>query len=359
MIYIGADDGIYRWVDKSHWPAFHSLQGHGIISLAAPGPGLLAAVDSTGRVWETTSNGLEWVEIPVPPHGARPVAVACANTPGTILLTTRPLGLFRRQVGGPIPAPTEPPGGPARLKHLVASSPVWPKTVGAFTMISNPHAQTAPTESPRAWNELAAPQVAQQGPAVLIRSLVSGLGPGAPWFAAVGGAGLWRSDDAGATWLSCPGLPAEIYAVRLAGPANDAVLVATSNGCWLSTDRGRTWEARSGGLEQAMHVHAIETHPEDAGSFLAGAAPVTPNQGTQFALYETSDGGKTWTHVKRGFPDVLEYDTITDIRYDPAAPENAIVALDSGELWRTRNGGDWWEPIARQMRGSRVLCAAR
>ena len=96
---------------------------------------------------------------------------------------------------------------------------------------------------------------------------------------------------------------------------------------------------------------------------LAGAAPARPADGSavsrpgvRFSLYETVDGGKSWKHVRRGFPEVLEFDTIADIRYDPAATENAIVALDSGELWRTRNGGDWWEPIGARSR--RPECSA-
>jgi photosystem II stability/assembly factor-like uncharacterized protein len=156
-------------------------------------------------------------------------------------------------------------------------------------------------------------------------------------------------------------LPAEVSAIRVAPGSAGIVAIATDDGCWTSADRGRTWENRSGGLDKARHLRALEIHPEDSTSMLAGAASGDvadgPRRGTRFSLYETGDGGKTWTHVRRGFPEFFEYDTITDIRFDPAAPANAIVALDSGELWRTRNGGDWWEPIARQIRAARVLCA--
>jgi photosystem II stability/assembly factor-like uncharacterized protein len=154
-----------------------------------------------------------------------------------------------------------------------------------------------------------------------------------------------------------------VYAIRTATQPAELVAVATSEGCWVSSDRGQSWERRSGGLEDAPRLRALEIHPEDPSIMLAGAAPArtaeTPHRGTRFRLYETSDGGKTWKHVQRGFPAVLEYDTITDIRFDPAATDNAIVALESGELWRTRNGGEWWEPIARQIRMARVLCAVR
>jgi len=74
-------------------------------------------------------------------------------------------------------------------------------------------------------------------------------------------------------------------------------------------------------------------------------------------LYESSNGGKSWAQVKRGFPEDLYHDTITDIRYDPASPDNVIVALGSGELRVSRNAGAYWSPLARQTRSARVLCA--
>jgi hypothetical protein len=380
MIYIGTDEGIYRWIDKSFWPAFHSLQGRGVVSLACPAPGLMSVVDSGGRIWESENNGIDWREVPAPAASVcRPLGVASGAGVDSVVLTTRPMGLYERIIGSPIAEL-----GAADSPRTTSNSRRWAlieyATAGGAGQLAlalrrrrRKHTTGRGASEPgddsqtKIWTSLQVPSVAGQAVPPVIRALAVGDGEAAAWYAAVTGAGLWRSDDGGDSWEQCPGLPAEVYAIRTAPGAKGTVVVATSDGCWASADCGQTWEDRSGGLEQARQLRAIELHPEDPNSMLAGAAAAArpadgqakARRGTRFSLYETADGGKKWTHVRRGFPEVLEYDTITDIRYDPAATENAIVALDSGELWRTRNGGDWWEPIARQIHAARVLCAVK
>src|SRR5690349_10268545 len=107
MIYIGTDSGIYRWVDKSFWPTYHSLQDRAVLSMAVPGPGLLAALDGDGRFWESLDNGLSWDEVPPPDEAGRAIAVAPGSLPGSILMTTRPMGLHQRFLGSPVPEPAD------------------------------------------------------------------------------------------------------------------------------------------------------------------------------------------------------------------------------------------------------------
>src|SRR5437868_9876488 len=98
MILIGTDEGIYRWFDGCGWPIFHSLQDRAIVSLASPGAGLVAAIDRDGQVFESVNNGQDWQAIPGPtPEGAgTPALLAIWGEPSTIVLATKPLGLYHR-----------------------------------------------------------------------------------------------------------------------------------------------------------------------------------------------------------------------------------------------------------------------
>ncbi len=177
------------------------------------------------------------------------------------------------------------------------------------------------------------------------------------WYAAVAGEGLWASTDGGANWVRSEGLPADVRAVRAVPGKPGHLLAATSDGVWFSGDGGKAWESRSKGLEAAPDVHAVESCPDQPDFLLAGAAPARPASGPApiFGLYESKDAGKSWVRVLRSFPENPR-DPIADIRFDPTLPENAAVAFQSGEMWVTLNGGDYWQPFVRDIHAARVLC---
>ncbi len=365
MILIGTDEGLHRWFEGSPWPIFHSLQGRSVLALAAPGGGLLAALDGGGRLFETTSNGMDWRPVPLPGGAGRPTALTIAGTPGSILIATKSLGLFRRPLG----VSADPGGSPWEIARRLAPALVdrarsyAPKAVGGARGV----AATAPrpvgvsTVDLAGWTSLAAP--GSGGGTSEVRVLAASPGAETAWYAAVAGAGLSKSADSGASWARCSGLPDDVYALRFAPGSPGLAFAATSDGCWISSDGGETWADNSEGLGEARHIRAIDVKPGEPQILLAGAAPkpgasgVAPRDGLRFALYESADGGKTWSHVKRGAPEDLRYDAIVDIRFDPAAPRNIAVALGSGELWCSRNGGEYWGPLARQMKSARALAA--
>src|SRR4051812_7589957 len=116
MLYIGTDNGIYRWFPGTPWPVFHSLQNRSIVGIASPGSGVVVALDDGARLWESVNNGLEWRSVPLPEGAGRATSVAMASNGEILAATGRPLGLYRRPIG--LPAATDAPPAMARARKL-------------------------------------------------------------------------------------------------------------------------------------------------------------------------------------------------------------------------------------------------
>jgi photosystem II stability/assembly factor-like uncharacterized protein len=358
MILIGTDAGIYRWIEGMGWPVLHALQERPIIGLAAPGLGVLVAMDRTGAVLESTNNGMDWRALPLPAGVTRPTALTVLGSPPTIVVGVRPMALYQRRVGAPSPVVRERKGAWLGRARELADS--------ATALLAPRQTRKSPSAEEirlAGWLPLNPPPAPRTTVPTEVRSIVGLGGSPSVWLATVNNAGLWRTDDQGRTWSQVPGPHAEVHAVRGVPGKPAEVWAATSDGVWFSDDAGASWTERGAGLEAVRQVRAIAINPADPKNLLAGAAPLpigdaAPVQGLGYALHESLDAGKTWTKVvKRNFPEALDYDTISDIRFDPAAPENILAALGSGELWVTRNGGAYWGPLARQIQAVRVLRA--
>lgn len=316
MIYLGTDSGLYRWTPHATWPTFHSLQGARIRTVLAGGEGRLTVADDAGRLFETTTNGESWKSVGLPEGTSGPTAFALGGTPPTVLLATRPLKLFAR-----------------------AHGTQW-------------------------WAKLNLPVLSESAGETQATALAVTGGSQPALLVALEGVGLYRSADGSKTWTRIEGLPAEIRTIRCVG---ESVALATDKGVWTSDDNGSTFSEAAKGLEDSPSVYALDISPTDPKWMLAGAAAGSPvkskagvrHEGFKFGLFESKDGGKTWARViKRGLPELVAFDIISDIRFDPADTDNILMAQGSGECWLTSNGGDYWVVLSRAIDSARALAAS-
>ncbi|MGH2628278.1 MAG: WD40/YVTN/BNR-like repeat-containing protein [Anaerolineales bacterium] len=176
-------------------------------------------------------------------------------------------------------------------------------------------------------------------------------------------AAIFRTQDAGRTWLECP----EIVPLRQAGGwflpyspesgcirglafhGQRAYAAAEVGGALRSDDAGRTWRLTEGSQgkaeferppERFVHpdVHSIATHPSSPDLVFAP---------TGDGFYASRDGGKTWD---------LRYDAYCRaVWVDPADPEHMLLGPaddvdQNGRIEVTHDGGKSWQPAAEGLR---------
>ena len=161
---------------------------------------------------------------------------------------------------------------------------------------------------------------------------------------AASGSGLYRSDDAGKTWVELTaqpdhGLPAKPFGrIALAFAPSDANTVyafieSTDSGLFISHDGGRSWER--GDKSQWMvwrpfYFANLIVDPKDARRVYK----------TDGSLILSEDGGKSFSTVG-GF--VGMHGDVHDVFIDPANPQH-VFAGDDGGLWISFDGANkWWK----------------
>ena len=144
-------------------------------------------------------------------------------------------------------------------------------------------------------------------------------------YAAVGPSGLWKSEDAGITWL--PSFHREttvaVGAVAVSPSHPDIVWVGTGeatarnsvapgDGVYQSEDGGRSW--RKMGLEETRFISRIVIDPTNPDIVYVAAQGHLWGPNEERGVYKTTDGGKTWKKVLYINPDT----GIADLALDPS-----------------------------------------
>ncbi len=187
------------------------------------------------------------------------------------------------------------------------------------------------------------------------------------YFGATGG-GVWRTQNGGREWenISDGFFGGSIGSIEIAPSDHNVIYVgggektlrgnvSSGYGIWKSVDAGKTWV--HSGLEKSRHIPRLRIHPKNPdiayAAVLGNIYKPTPERG----VYKTTDGGKNWKQVLFANEDAGAVDLILDpnnprILY--ASTWNARrtpYSLSSGgpgsALWKSTDSGETWSEISK------------
>ena len=178
--------------------------------------------------------------------------------------------------------------------------------------------------------------------------------------------GLWKSVNRGITWTNLwEHMPVSTFGDLAIAPSDPDILYAGTgeqqnrqstswgNGVYRSDDAGASW--RHLGLEETHHTGRVQVHPTDPDIVYVGALGNLWRSSPERGVYRSRDGGRSWDKVLY----VDEHTGAIDLVIDPSNPDVLYAAMyqrqrrtwgfnggGSGSgLYKTTDGGDSWREL--------------
>jgi len=196
--------------------------------------------------------------------------------------------------------------------------------------------------------------------------------PGKPnlFYIGVNNGGVWKTSDAGRTWIPIfDGQPTGSIGALAVAPSNPDIIfvgsgeglrrpdLSTGNGIYKSTDGGNTWQHL--GLRDGQQITNIIIDPQDPNRVFVAVLghPYGPN--AERGVFRSTDGGENWQKIL-----YKDEDTgATDLALDPKNPQILYADMwssrrppwttsgplegHSGGLFKSTDGGESWHPLTK------------
>jgi photosystem II stability/assembly factor-like uncharacterized protein len=186
---------------------------------------------------------------------------------------------------------------------------------------------------------------------------------GSPMYIAVSTAGVYRTDDGGATWRTAhKGVRAEflpdkhpefgqcVHKVARHPSRPDRLFLQNHWGLYRSDDAGESWRDIKAnapsdfGFAMAVHPHRPETVyivPLESDEFRCGPEG-------RLRVFRTDDGGGAWRALGDGLPQDDAFETVLrdGLAVDDLDPAGVYFGTRSGKLFASPDHGDHWELVS-------------
>jgi photosystem II stability/assembly factor-like uncharacterized protein len=154
------------------------------------------------------------------------------------------------------------------------------------------------------------------------------------------GDGIWKSVNFGETFTRidrAPGsLPDDFLSLSGRGITVDpthhqTVFFAGTSGIWRSTDAGASWINVDQDPSLSVTVDPVESNIVYAGTFIG--------------VLKSVDGGASFVSQSVGLPDEFQTARTGSVQVDPRRHNVLYVAFEGAGVFKSTNGGDSWEAI--------------
>ncbi|MBM3138988.1 MAG: hypothetical protein FJZ92_01935 [Chloroflexi bacterium] len=170
---------------------------------------------------------------------------------------------------------------------------------------------------------------------------------------AIGGGSVWHSHDDGKSWLRRgDGLDPQVHATLEHPEQRDRFFATTDSGVFRSDDAGFSWVQSLGGLDRSWGgtVAIVPGAPDRLVLAMSRHAP-----GRDGALFRSANGGVSWSRLMLGEEDEWDLAPVVTRVWDS---EDTLFAAAGDKVWGSHDGGRNWLSLAEGLPTAHAIACA-